>query len=201
VAQRADRDHRVGGVDRYAAAVRVLEPDHVVDVRIAGQQLVADAAHRDVEHAGYALHGRRDRQDIARADRPVGVAVALEREALDWRRGGRTMRGHRQAPQLARGRHFDQSLVHPAARGDRFERVADRHAVAHDGRAGGQVDERNLVRLRHLVEQPDATRQQGAGRQAAVVADDRDVVAVAHADQDRLHGRDGAAQAAPCTFT
>ena len=33
VAQRADRDHRVGRVDRHAAAVAVLQPHHVVDVR------------------------------------------------------------------------------------------------------------------------------------------------------------------------
>ena len=81
VAQRADRDLGAGGVDGHAAAIGVLQADDVVDVRVQRQQLGLDARHRDGDDPGHALHGRRDRQDVARADGAVGVAVALEREA------------------------------------------------------------------------------------------------------------------------
>ena len=85
VAQRADRDLGAGRVDGHAAAVGVFEADHVVDVRELRQQLGLDALHREVEHAGHALHRGRDRQDVARADRAVGVAKAFEGVALERR--------------------------------------------------------------------------------------------------------------------
>jgi hypothetical protein len=34
----------------------VLQPHHVVDVRVLRQQLGLDALHREVGHAGHALH-------------------------------------------------------------------------------------------------------------------------------------------------
>ena len=92
VAQRPDRDQRVGRVDRDAAAVAVLEADDVVDVRVARQQLGLDALDRELDDAGDALHRRRDREDVARADRAVGVAVALEGVALERRQRRRRLR-------------------------------------------------------------------------------------------------------------
>ena len=71
VAQGADRHGGAGRVDRDAAAVGVLEPDHVVDIREARQQLGLDAPHRELDHAGDALHRRGDAEDVARADRAV----------------------------------------------------------------------------------------------------------------------------------
>ena len=44
---------------------------------------------REVDDAGDALHGRRDREDVARADRAVGVAIALEGVALERRHAAR----------------------------------------------------------------------------------------------------------------
>ena len=85
VAQGADRDDRNGRdgrngrVGRDTAAVRVLEPDHIVDVRVTRPQPGLDAPDREVEHTGHALHRGRDREDVARADRAVGVARALSR--------------------------------------------------------------------------------------------------------------------------
>ena len=176
VAQRADRNDRVGRVDRHAAAVAVLQGDHVVDVRELRQQFVADPLDRELDHAGDALHRGRDRQDVARADRAVRIAVALERVALQ--RGQRPGRrgGDRQAVERARFRHRQQALVHPAARRDRGERVADRHVVATDRRALGDVDQRDLVALRHALAQREPDGNDRAGRQAAIVGDDGDVV-------------------------
>jgi hypothetical protein len=65
--------------------------------------------------------------------------------------------------------------------------MTNRNAVAQHGLALAQIGQRHLVRLRHLVAQHQATGQLGAGRQAAVVADDGDVVALVHPDQHRLH--------------
>ncbi len=44
-------------VDRHTAAIRVLEPDHIVDIRKLRQQLGLDALDREVHHPGDALHG------------------------------------------------------------------------------------------------------------------------------------------------
>ena len=78
IAQRADRDLCARRIDGHPAAVGVLQADHVVYLRVFGQQLGLDALHREAGDAGHALHGLGDRQDVARADRAVGIAVALE---------------------------------------------------------------------------------------------------------------------------
>jgi hypothetical protein len=79
----------------------VLEADDVVDVRVLRQQLVLDAFDREVEHAGDALHRRRDREDVAAADRAVGIAVALERVAVERRQRRRLDGRDRQAVERA----------------------------------------------------------------------------------------------------
>ena len=189
VAHRADRDDRVGCVDRHAAAVAVLQRDHAVDVGVERQQFLADAPRRMVDHAGHALHRGGDRQQVARAHRAVGIAVALEGEALQRldRRGPHG--GHRQAFELARGRHPQAALVHPGAGGQRLQRVADRHSVAQHRLARGQVTQRDLVALRHRLAQHQAVGQHGAGGQAAVVGDDGHVVIGMHAQRQRRAGR------------
>jgi hypothetical protein len=73
-----------------------------------------------------------------------------------------------------------------------LQRVADRHVVAHDGLARGDVGERHLVPFRHARFQGQAIREGRAFRQAAGVDDDRDVVVLVHADRtgsihQRLH--------------
>ena len=75
--------------------------------------------------------------------------------------------------------------MHPAAGRDGVQRVADRDAVAQHRRVGRDVDQRHLVALRHALAQHQARRQHRARRQPAVVGDDRDVVALVHADRQR----------------
>ena len=121
VAQRADRDDRVRRVDRDAAAVAVLQADHIVDVRVLRQQLGLDPLDREIDHPGDALHRGRDRQDVARAHRAVGVAITLETEA-----GQRGLRGgldgrDRQAVERTRLGQLQQALVDPAPGCDRAE--------------------------------------------------------------------------------
>ena len=148
-------------VDGDAAAVAVLEADDVVDVRVLRQQLVADAAQRDVEHAGHALHRRGDGQQVARADRRRPDCVPLEGVAVQrWQRSGFHGR-HRQAVERARAGHLQQPLVHPAAGGNGARSAADAHAVTQHLVAFGQVDQRHLVRLRHAFAQHRAV---GAAR-------------------------------------
>ena len=65
----------------------MLQADHVIDVRVLRQQLGLDALYREVHHAGHALHGSGDREDVARAHRAVGITVALEGVALKRRQG------------------------------------------------------------------------------------------------------------------
>jgi hypothetical protein len=149
VAQRADGNGRARSVDRDAAAVGVLQRDDVVDVREARQQLLPDAPHREVHDARHALHGRRDREHVARAHGAVGVAVSLERVAVERLAGGRGARRERQVVERAGGRGGQHPLVHPPSRGDVDTRESDGDAVADDGFTGGDVAQRDLVRLRH----------------------------------------------------
>ena len=188
VAQGADRDHRIGRVDGDAAAVAVLQRQHAVDVGVLRQQLGADALGRDARHAGDALHGLRDRQQVARADGAVGVAVALEGVALERLRRGRLARGHRQVGQVARRRHAQQPLVHPAACGNRFGGVADGHVVAPHHAAFGNVDQRHLVPLRHPVAHHQTVLEARARTQPTIVGHDGHVVGRVHLDAVRLGG-------------
>ena len=185
VAQRADRHRRVRRLDGHAATVAVLQRDHVVDVGKTRQQFGLDALHGEVGDAGHALHGLRDGQDVARAHRAVGVAVALEGVALQRRQRRRLDGGQRQAFQAARVGHLQQPLVHPAAGGDVLQRIADGDAVAQHRPVGRDVGQRHLVALRHAVAQHQARRQHAAGGQATVVGHDGDVVALVHADGQR----------------
>ena len=187
VAQRADRDHRIGCIDRDAAAIRMLERDHVVDVRILRQQLGLDPLHREVGDAGHALHRLRDRQDVARADRAIGIAKALERVALERRLHRRFHGGDRQrVVELARGGHLEQPFMDPAAGPDVVDGVADRNVVAHHRLARGNVDQRHLVTLRHALDERQAGREYRSRGETAIVGDDRDVVGFVHADRVRF---------------
>ena len=105
IAQRPDRNFGVRRIDGDAAAVSVFEPHHVIDVSIFRQQLGANARHRMLDNAGDTLHGCGDAEDVARSDRPVGIAVALERVAFERRRERRIVGRKRQAIERRRGRH------------------------------------------------------------------------------------------------
>ena len=91
VLQGADGDRRIPRIDGHAAAIGVVQRHHVIDIGVFREQIPLDAADDHIERAGDALHGDADAEDVLRANRPVGVAVALEGIALQLRagRGGR----------------------------------------------------------------------------------------------------------------
>ena len=151
----------------------------------ARQQFGFDAPHRKLCHAGHALHGLGDGQNIARAHRAVGVAVALKGVTLQRRHGRRLDGGHGQVHQLAGRRHVEQLFMHPAAGGNDLERVTDGNAVAQHRLRYIEVDQCHLVALRHTLGQHQPAGQNGARRQAAVIANDGHVVAVVHPNNDR----------------
>ena len=118
-------------------------------MRKARQQFGLDAPHGKLCHAGHALHGLGDGQDVARAHRAVGVAVALEGVTLQRRHGRGLEGGHRQVDELAGRRHVEQLFMHPAAGSNRLERVTDRNAVAQHRLPSTQITQRHLVALRY----------------------------------------------------
>ena len=159
VAQRADRDVGVRRIDGDAAAVDVLERDDVVDVRISRQQLGPDAPDGVFDDAGHALHRGRDRQQIARADRTVGIAKALEACSPPAPARATILRVAIGSPSRdGRLRHHKPRLVDPGSRRQIFGGVADDDVVAPHRRALVDVDERHLVALRHALAQADAAR-------------------------------------------
>ena len=80
---------------------------------------------------------------------------------------------------LGRGRdgQVHASLMYPAPSRDRALGVADDRAIAEDGRAGGDVDQSDLVRLGDVFEQREAGVEARARGQAALVDEDRHRVA------------------------
>ncbi|SPR99610.1 hypothetical protein CBM2634_B100003 [Cupriavidus taiwanensis] len=193
IADGADRDACIGRVDGHATAIGVLQADHVIDVGVLRQQLFLDAAHRELHHALDALHRGGNAQDVARADRAVGIAVALEGIAIQ-RRQRRHARADRQVLQPGGGRHADHALVDPAATREVPERVADHDVVANHRVAFAQVGQRDLVALRDRFGQHQAAREGGACGQPAVIGHDGDVVVRVHRDVEgarclHCHGR------------
>ena len=150
----------------------------------ARQHFGLDAPHGKLCHAGHALHGLSDGQDVARAHRPVGVAVALKGVTLQRRHGRRLDGGHGQVNQLAGRRHVEQLFMHPAAGGNGLERVTNGNSVAQHRLAQRQVLQGNFMALRHTFGQHQPAGQDGASRQAAVIANDGHVVTLVHANDD-----------------
>ena len=186
VAQRADGDFCPRCVNRHAAAIAVRQRHHIVHIRELRQQLGLDSRNGEICHAGHALHSLGDGQNVARTDRAIGIAKALKGVALKRRLQRRLHGGDGQVIQAAHVWHFQQPLMHPTARGNVFERVANRNAVAQHWRVGLQIQQGDFVALRHSVNQHDPRGQHGARGQATVIADDGHVVKRVHADGQRL---------------
>ena len=187
VAQRANRNDRIGRINGHTAAIGVFQPDHVIDVRVQGQQLRLDATHRQRHDTHHTLHGGGDGQNVAGAHRAIRIAVALKRVPRErlvrrWLHGG-----HGQAFERARRGHLKQTFMHPAAGWNGLERIANGHVVAAHHVAFGHVAQSHFVALWHLVAQGDACArhalwQDGPGGQSAVVGNDGHVVVRMHAD-------------------
>ena len=188
IAHRANRDVRVGGGDRHAAAVTVGQCDHVIDVRVLGQQLILDAFYRVIKHAGHALHGGGDPENIARANSAVSVAIPLESEAFERRLSVRHLGGERQTVQRRRGRHAQLIFLDPTATGDRLQCVANDLAVANHVPALGNVLQRDLVALRHKIHRHQAIRKLSTGRYPLVIDHNHYIVPLVQADVARRVG-------------
>ena len=75
--------------------------------------------------------------------------------------------------------------MHPATRCNSLERVTDGYAVTQHRLAQRQVLQCNFMALRHTLGQQQPAGQNGARRQAAVIANNGHVVALVHANNDR----------------
>ena len=157
VAQRANGNGRARRIDSHSAAVRMRDRDHVIHVRIARQNLRLDAPHRKIHRRRHALHRGADAENVFRPHRSVGIAIALKRVALKRRQAasGVAVASGQSARGGASGAVINPSCTQlPRAIG--AIRVADGHAVAHNGIALGKIGERNLVRFRHRFAQAPA---------------------------------------------
>ncbi len=170
------------GVDRHAAAVAVGDGDHVIDVGVFGQQLGLDALDRVFEHAGHALYGGGDAEDVAGADGTIGVAVAFEGETIQWRQRVGHRIAARQAVQLWRGRHGQLAFLDPAALAQVFQGVADDLSIAANRLAFGDEHGSDLVALWDRFNQRQAVGEAGAFAKAAVIDHHHDIIVVVQAD-------------------
>ena len=192
VAQRADRDLGAWRVNRHTTAVTVLQTHHAVHIRVKRQQLAFNAFHRNLDHTRHALHRGRDGQQVARADRAIGIHIAFKGMALERCPGRCWLGGHGQTLQLACSRNVEQALMHPAACCNGFTGVTHGHVVAEHGLTRSDVDQGHLVSLRDFVTQHQTGRRtfghDRASRQAAIVGNDGHVVIRVHADGQRANG-------------
>ena len=178
VAHRTDGQIRQRRVDGDPAAVGMGDGHHAVHVGVFRQQLFFDPLHRHFQHAGGALDGGDDPQQVAGAGGAHLVAVAQPGGAGG---GGQFLRrldagapGH-----IGQGRAFGQvehMLVDPAAGGNICLGIAQHHPVADDLAAGGDVPQGDLVGLGDGVPGDEAALQFGTGGQ--IVHRDGDVVMV-----------------------
>ena len=172
----ADRHHRRRRVNRHAAAVKVVQRHHAIDVRVVRQQIALDNLHDIVHHARHAVHAGGNAEQVARADAAVRVAVAFEGVAFQRRQLGRHISRQRQAGERRRFRQRHQRLVDPAALRDIAQRIADHFAIAENGRALRNGGERHFMPLRHMLRQRQPVGKGRACRQPLVVDHDSDIV-------------------------
>ncbi len=161
---------------------------HVIDVRVFGQQFVTNALDCMVQHAGHALHGGGDPQNVAGAHRTVGVAVALEGVTLQRCLFLGHRIGHRQAVERRRRRHAQLVFPDPTATRYWLQRVTDGVAITNNGLAHGQVNGADLVALRHVIDRHQAVVEFGSGRHTLVVDHDHDVIQRVQPDVARRVG-------------
>ena len=152
------------GLDGHAAAVGVVRHHHAVHVGVLGQQLFPDALHRHVDHAGGALDGGNDAQQVAGTRRAVGIAVAQPGGAG---RIGQLLRGNEvgavghvlQPRGLGQLQHV---LVDPGPHGDGVLGIAEDHPVADDLSPLGDVGQGELMGLGDVLPGGHAGHHLGA---------------------------------------
>ena len=95
--------HRRWRINRYAAAIEVIQTHHAVDVGIFRQQVAFNEFHHVIDHARNAVHAGGDTQQIFGAHAAIGIAVACEGIAFQRRQRGRHFGGQRQGVQRRGG--------------------------------------------------------------------------------------------------
>ena len=188
VAHGADRDRRAGGSDRHAATVGVVQRDDVVDVGEARQEFLADAFGSVFDDAGDALDGGGDAQQVAGAGGAVRIAESVEGVAFKWRQFRRDGGGQRKVFQRGCGWHAHQRFLDPASARHRTHGIANDLAVANDRRTLCQVEQIDLVALRHVLTQCQPVAEGRAARQSGGVDHDGHVVLGMNPDVQRYFG-------------
>jgi len=153
------------------------------------QQFVADALDRELDRARDTLHAGADRQDIAGADRAVGIAIALETYSLPTARAADAVPRAfgRLSSDGACGISTSDSLTqHPLAIG--FAAYSDHLAVASGSRPSAAIScSAEPYGLAGSARSAAGRRQIPAPRiKSALVGDDGNIVLVPHPDVERL---------------
>ncbi len=75
------------GVNRHAAAVKVVQADHAVHVRVFRQQIAFDNFHHVIHYARHAVYAGGNAEQVFGADAAVRIAIAFE--GIAFQRGKR----------------------------------------------------------------------------------------------------------------
>ena len=174
-------------VDGDAAAVLMIDRDHIVHVGVLWKKVPADAGDSVVHHADDALDRGIDAEDVAGAAGALAPGIGIAHPGFNGRlrqvRHDILCKTH--GVQVRRGGHEKVGLVDPAAAGHIFAHGAEHDAVAHDLTACRDIAEGDLVRL------GDVLLQHGpVGKRCSlckITDGDGDIVAFVDFDTECFH--------------
>ena len=187
VADEALRDLGLRRVDGDAAAVLVVDGDHIVYVGVLGQKIPADAGDGVVHYADDALDRGIDTEDVAGAARALAPGIGVAHPGFDGRLGQvcHDVLRKTHTVQIGCRSHDKVCLVDPAAAGHIRKHGAEHDAVAHDLTACRDIAEGDLVCLGNILLQHSTVGKRCTLRK---VADgDGDIVAFVDFDTECFH--------------
>ena len=122
-----------GGINGHAAAVRVVDGNDIVHIRIFGQDLLLDPADGHVDNTGHTLDRGVDGKNIPGASgASVRIPVAVPEKLGSGRQICADIGGKFHGIQVGSRGHDQVGLVNPAAAGDIPVCGSKNHAVADD---------------------------------------------------------------------
>ena len=152
IAENADGHLCLRGIDGHAAAVGVVHRDDVIHIGIFGEKFFLHLFHSHVQHAGHALNGSADSQNISGSGRTSpGIAVSLPGLHRRFRQVRHDVGAVLHIVHVGRHGEFQHMLVDPASFLDIVDGIAQHHSVADNRAALRNVFQGDLMGLGDIL--------------------------------------------------
>ena len=159
----SDWHHGRRGIDRHAAAVKVIQPHHAINVRVLWQQIALDEFHHIIHHACHTVNAGGNAEQILGSNAAVCVAIAFK--GVTFQRWQRLRDAGRQRQGVQRWGFWqlNQRLINPAALRNGTDGIANDFTITHDFTLGRDIHQRHFMPLRNMFNQLQAIREAGSG--------------------------------------